>query len=441
MRQVAPLLLLVLGCRDSRSVSLIGEQDTAVRLWEPDATGGAELTFDDDACWVQDADPSGLDEDLLGLDSCVRLSPEELVDLDTGMPYSPDTGSQGGGGGRNPLCSFFNLIGATAIAGGPEAPAILYCDNDDDGGVRLARIDPQQEGLTSVTLAPGECWADPDSGAIVETAEGQLELAWVQSRDDDPLLRDVVIGQASATGELLAPMTPVFGVSETVRQVALVEGHLVWSDDDGRLAVTDLGSELTTELASGVGTVSVEEVEDTLALAWCALDDGVWFGRADTQGTWYLGPTRIADSTCGFEARPSVAATPEAMAVVWHDAAITSHLALAGTTDARHVLEPMSFYPRVSPLDGGWMVSHTTGVVERRDPVGAPVARAVHPAVALHEGGPIGLRVAVEGDKALFAFVGIFTQEVAGGHTNLYHYLEASIVDLGGVLGAPTDAP
>ena len=431
---VGMMLWLVLGCGNGPALSLLGSEDTAIRPWEPDATGAGGLTFGDDACWVTEAAPSTLPDAPLALDSCVRLSPEEIVELDTGAPYHPDTG--GGGGGRNPLCSVFNLIGSTALAGGPDTPAILYCDTDDDGGVRLVRVAAQQQTVTSVMLAPGECWADPDSGAIRQGDGGVLDLAWVASRPDEPLSRNLLFGQTTATGALLAPMAIVPDVSASVRRLALLDGRVLWSDDEGLLAVTDLDTLTSKTLATQVGTVAAQEVDDgTAALAWCSLDDALHVGRLGPDGSWLEPPQALHDASCGFETRPSVAATSDTIAIVWHDAAITARLATTGAITFGVELEALSFYPRVHATEGGWLIAHTTGVVERRTATGAEAGRGVHPAVAAHAGSPIALRWMVDEQHAFVAFVGLFNQETAGGHTNMYHYLEASTVTLGDLVG------
>lgn len=431
-----PVVLLgLLACASDaspdRAVVVSGapeEEPTAE--WRPPDTGGGEVVVTQ-ACGADGAE--ALDGDLALL-SCARVSPEP--DGDETVNGATDTAAIDSGELPPPPCGFFNLLGAVSLAGTASEAALLYCDADDDGGLRLARMDAASGAFETTLLAPGVCWADAQSGAQLETSSDTL-LFWsyLPPEGYDGVSAVVYAAPASAAPPITDAAWVVSG-TEDVFRVEAVPGRwpaLVTQDTAYavRMHLLDESAEQSTgvleiaPVASGFGAGSSDGVA---AVASCISDESVEVTAVDLAGGAALWTTTLTDAACGWGVRPAVAVSEGRVAVAWDDGEL-GWLALidaAGAEIDRASLGKDSLAPTVAVWGDGLVTVDATGGVGQWSWAGELVGAWTHRLIAERLGSTEGLYL-LPGDDALgFLLAGQDVVETGTGHLNTFYYLESS---------------
>ncbi len=409
-----------------RSLSVVDEaEDTGeAATWRPpDTSDSAAAPGEPTQSCAADLSWEEGDLDLLG---CVRLSPEVGDEADTGIPldsgviFPPSA---------PPPCGYYNLVGAVDLAGEATRPDVLYCDADDDGGLRHARWDASSGQLESTLLLPETCWVDFMTGVLTGTAEAPrawwVELASIGDTS-------VWTARLDGAGGFSETPIPVEGTEGARRVVVLDsdETRLVVHDMDGQVSLLDPSAGRSSAIAEGVwafgaaaagpGLVVASCDESALALTVTGLDlegEVVW-SRA------------IDGASCGFLNSPAVSGDAGRVAITWDDADEGSLVLLDGAGEelARSGLGKGSLYPVASVgEDAVWTVDGA-GLVSRWSRDGSLEGTWVHKGISGLSGSPAGLRLRVSEDALTFTLIGMDSEAASvEGHINTFYYIETSV--------------
>ncbi len=419
----ASALLFLAACDEApRSLSIVEDADDPTAPWRPPETGdtAAVSTQTGAACGADLTEEEG-DLALLG---CARLSPEPGDEADTGAYL--DTGGPALPPGAPPPCGYYNLLGAIDMAGAPTAPDLLYCDGDEDGGLRHARWSADGQ-LETTLLLEDTCWVDFMTGVLTPSGE-DLRAWWVELAS----IGDTSVWTARLDGAGGFSETPVLveGTAGARRVVVLdVDGpRLVMQDMDGALSLLDPSAGETTAIAesvwafgagaAGAGLVVASCDDVAMALTVTALD-----GEGDL-----LWARAIEDATCGYLSAPAVTGDAERVIVTWDDSDQGEVLVLDpdGEILARSGLGKDSLYPVASLTEDALWTVDGAGIVSRWSRDGELLGSWVHRGIAGHSGEVAGLRFRAAEEALTFTLIGMDSETAAAGHINTYYYLEAS---------------
>lgn len=427
------LLALSLACAPEPGRVLEVVDDTAAGVPDPDnGEGTAGMGFASGMSCVLDAEAAPVDA--LALDWCVRVTPEGPFDGPDEDSAPSDTATIPVEDPAAPPCGFVNLVGAVALAGAAASPELLYCDADPDGGLRVARYDPEADGVWSRVVAPGECLADPRSGSL-RPAEGGYLAAWTAIEEDWDDVTGVHLARLAPSGEALTAIRTVETGSQAMRSDLGEAGGavLLTVDLDGVLRGVTLDADGgpagdAVELADGVHEVAQATGAAGTHVVWCDADGALALGFLDGAGLAPVGTL----GTCGNDARPSVAWDGVAVWVAWDDgdAGHVVRLDESGAVLAAVELGPDALRPQLAWNGAHVYLADTTGALARWDADGVEAGRwSVRP-VALAPGVPIDLRLRVDTTHVAVALVGMDYYEIGGGHINTYNYVEVSVSEV-----------
>ena len=408
------VVLLLLAC-DTRDLHRAEGVTITPSRWSPEDSAAPEAwgAATGAACGSSNALEPVSGHDVLAPSFCVRVSPEPPVDdgsvFDTGFE-EPD------GGQAEPLdgvegCGFTNLVGALGVGGSPSEPAVLYCDTDDSGGVRLTRVDGASGLVQSSLLAPEVCWSDPETGALTETDEG-YRVAWIDLLEGPGLLTADVGGDGAWLQEPVKAELP--GGAWRVRLAGDVP---IVADQDGTLhELTELGATELLEQASAFDVVPS-------AVAGCSPDTSPRLVELATRAQVTL------RGTCA-ETHPSLAVSGDTYALAWEDAAggVLSLYAPSGETTL--TLGADATHPRVAALPGelGFLLVDGSGRMRHLDVSGGQLDSWLHPDLVDREGDLLGLRLLVDEEAWGVVLLGRDSYETDGGHVYTFAYVELSAV-------------
>ncbi len=391
-------------------------------------------------------------EGTLPVSWCARVSPElgsitnEEEDPGAIGPHVGTLAPTAGSTAAAPPCGVENLVGALGLGGTAAAPAVLYCDQDKEGGVRFATYNPAFERIASTFVAKGDCSAVPGSGTLTALGEG-----WIVSWAGTTLANDVDVGGASGTYGIVAARLDASGstvagpvrveVGEDIGHVDLAIGAyplavaVTWSGAVW-LAPVPLGADPTLaapapqRLTSGAAEAAIVATGAGFTVATCADADGqltLW--QLDAVGA-VLGSAPVAGATCGWSQRPSLVATAGGVVLGWTGPTSAGVAALGADLAEAWRYTPPGGATQVAALDDGVLVVTRDGTVSRLDESGVVVASAVHPALVDAEGSIGDLRLVVSGLDALFLTYGMSNYPTGGGHVDTFDYVEISAAPL-----------
>lgn len=429
-------VLLLAGCAE-RTITPLGEPEEEGEVWvpqeelEPEDTvidPGDEGDWDGTAC----ADPAA-GPDAVEVSWCARLTPEgdELRPTDDGGaeeaagPYPP------------PPCGFYNLLGAVQVAGAAAAPWSLYCDSDENGGLRLVRYDTDGGTVEGRMLREGGCRASAMSGAMLSRGEGALAWWLLDGQIYYSGTETTVMGvRLGADGAMLTePLVLDAAASRIAAVQTSAASMLLGVDGDGSLwaSATDpedgdlIGAALP--VAAGVDTFSVAPLEDGAVIAACPSDRSalelVWLSGI---GAWQ-GSMLLDDSRCSLNLPPAIATQGSVVAVAWEDDNAYGWLRLLdaeGALIADVSLGASARAPAVAAGDGAFWTVDGTGLLRAWSLEGELLASHTHPQVPADTADLLGLK-AVLADDTLAVQVWSRGLEFIGGHAYTFDYLELSV--------------
>jgi hypothetical protein len=387
---MSSLLVVLAACSPSRDLSIVHDRADAPSYPDPYDTADTAVTpvWRGSAC--PPVDVAG--DDVLAPSMCVRVSPEP----DQVWPEEPTSAPQ-------PRCGFFNLVGTLAVAGTAEAPVLLYCDDDVDGGVRLATWDADEGTMTSRMLDPGHCLAGTGTGSLVQTGAGYTAM-WTRWEAQESTVANLqTVAHLDAIGALRDGPTDVDLPGDAVR-VALVpvaDGASVLVTVDNDRGLHAMTIDAAAHAASGgvrlagdqVGYAAAPLGPDAL-IAACGGDAvrvlSLWRLGADLDVAW---TATVADTTCAWGSTPTVATSPDGFALAWGDEDGGEWAALFdgdGAERARIDLGPTPDWSGVQPAvawsGAGWTVIAGDGTLRTLGVDGASGVPWRHPNVVGHTG-------------------------------------------------------
>jgi len=427
------LVALLLACAPvgDRDLGVVPDPEPAIP--DPDNGGGNEgMAFEAGTACATDAELPPANT--LPLDWCVRVTPEEPYGGPDEDTAPTDTATIPVDERTPPPCGFVNLVGAVDLAGDPGAPQILYCDSDLDGGLRVARYDPAEEGVWTDVVAPGDCLPDPRGGSL-RPAEGGYLASWTVLEPSTADITGVNLARLAPSGAPLGAMGTVETGTQAMRvDIGTAEGApLLTVDLDGVLRAVQVDADGTPlgapeELAEGVRDMAQAAGAAGTHVVWCDQELSLHLGFLDDAGLETVGTLGV----CGDFARPSVAFDGVAVWVAWDDddAGHLVRVDEAGGLLGAYELGTDALRPQVAANGSHVYLAHTLGEVIRWDADGREVGRwSVRP-VALAPGVPMDLRLRVDATHLAVALMGMDYYPIAGGHINSFNYVEVSVAPL-----------
>lgn len=432
LRLVWAAVLLVACDQEPRALSVVVEEEGA-----PDATPKPADTAEPEPTEALPEGQCGADlteqEGDLPLVGCARLSPEPGdTPADTGVT---DTGLGDTGlgeaalppPGAPPPCGYYNLLGAVDMAGDPTAPDLLYCDADDDGGLRLAHWDIANGELSRTLLLEDTCWVDFMTGVL--TREGDSTRAWwvqLASVDDT----SVWTTRLDAEGGFAETPIPVEG-SEGARRVVVLDAdgtRLVLQGMDGSISVLDPSTRALSAVAEAAWTFGAGEAGPGIVVASCDEESlSLTVTALDTDGE--LAWRRAIDgASCGYLSNPAVTGDEERVVVSWDDGEEGGMVLLDGEGEliGAEPLGKSSTFPVASLLGASIWTVDGSGAVSRWSRDGELEASWLHRGVSGALGTVVGLRFEASEDGLVFTLIGQDSVTSESGHLNTFYYLETS---------------
>ncbi len=463
MRSLVLLSLVSCSPEELREIDVFGSPGDgsggAPEIWEPPVDTGAGSLEDQWAaqasfeCGALSAEEPTTGDDLLEVSWCSRMSPEG-DELD-GLSGSEDTGEEGplgpsGPGEAPPPCGFYNLVGAVDLAWvseGPDAPAAtLYCDSDLGGGVRLARYVPGSDELQTLLVSEDDCLADVDTGLVLpqpsEDDDGGLRLVWSSL---DGVVTATVDGAGNLTEE-----PRVFEGLERPWRLRLHEhrtasgggeedkgGASIWVVDlDRNLHLLDVdfgtGALQTSQILSGVETFDATRVgEDSVVVGCPGVDEAPTVTRVAASGEIQWTET-LAEATCGWDTRPSVAEGEGTLLVAWDDGDNSSlHWLVDGSEapggDLGRMVLPDSGRHTQARWDGErFVVLEGSGRFVTYDAEATELGTWTQPMLADRSGHLWGQRLVVDEERWTVVQLAqdLFNTDI--GHLYTFYYVEAT---------------
>ncbi|MBT3219865.1 MAG: hypothetical protein HN348_12315, partial [Proteobacteria bacterium] len=249
--------------------------------WVPPATSG-------DAKPCAAVDLTG--DDLLELEGCVRISPENTK---AEVPVH--------------RCGQFNLLGSVNSFTLDGMSSLLYCDSDVDGGMRLAQYQPSTNEVVN-TVIEGGCWPDIDSAALLPQDTSAV-VAWATFN------RDIQIGHLSADGLAGEPVSLTIPEIPTI--VDLVDNNPAWlvtNSIEENVWATPLGKDGSPagdsiSVQQGVHTSDAMAFGDGFLLTTCTTNDEILLSAFDfaSDKSW----EQKLGTLCDHTSRPSMATDGE----------------------------------------------------------------------------------------------------------------------------------
>lgn len=410
-------MLALLGCTAEipRELEVVqAEADAPARdSWAGDSGASTTLTSAQalpvhSSCGDPEAAPwEG--EDAAEVAWCARVSPEALA------PEGPPP----------PPCGFSNLVGSVGLDAGP---ALLYCDADPDGGVRLVTFDGAG-GFQSSLLQAADCEAAQHTGDLVATEDGWL-VAWsgyATGTRDSPDSTGLLVARVAADGSLLeGPERSSIEGSGLWRVNLLDAGTALFNDLQGSAwlaRLEDLSIADTEAVEAGFSDAERIEVGDRELLARCSYGENLLSLAERVDGDWVeLGPS----GACTWETRPSLATDGETLAMAWDDDDGTTLGFLRGEswTEAR-VAEDV-FAPQVVWTGASFVLLTGDGALRSYDPDGIETDLRWHPGLVQPSGSVSATRLAAGAGTLYVSLMGLDAVPLAGGHAITYNYLEVS---------------
>jgi len=403
-----PLLLLI-AC-DEQDLRIV--DDLAVHIWQPDDDREVPMSL------VDGCEPSRHD-DALEATWCVRVSPEPDSDDD----FTGGGCDTNGGTATDMRCSYYNLIGASALTGTANEPVLSYCDSDSDGGHRAAGYNATEASHVNELVEPGECRGAPQDGGAGGFGDTHITsyIRW----DEDGENR-VYLSEQTAHGVPIGAPSRVPGSEEPVRTKVSAD-RLFIQFQDGMLQARDL-SDLSIPhfLATDAMRFGASTWEDRGVVAICDENQSI---RAVFLEGYAISASLLLQDACSWKANPVVAASPETVVIGWQGSG-GLNLAFIGQDLQEYARHTLSGALAEVTWDGHhfWSLD-SDGYLQQWTDQGVEVGHYTHPFVPHPAATTIGLRIFIQDDTLITALIGE-VRVVVSGHQSVTNTLDLSAVPL-----------